>query len=355
MLQGTPGVDHESLAAAVRGAVGTDRTVLADTTRVAERAFGSHMPANVVLLGIASQLGALPVPALAVEHAIATEGPAPDTNLEAFRWGRWMVADPGAVEAALGGTPEADEADGGGGGGGGGGRGRGRGRGQKATWDPTPGAASRAEQLVDARSLPAALRGLLVRRAAQVIDYQGPALADRWLDLVARAAAVDDETRGWALTTAVAEGWFQVLTYKDKYEVARLHLRLELDAVADELGIAGDFRVRYHLLPPALRRLGRVRKVAVPGGAARAASRGLAAMRRVRGTPFDLFGRAPHRREERRLADDYQAVVAVAIDDLTSDTYAAAVSVAEGIAAVRGYEEIKSGAIARWQAGVRIP
>ncbi|HKE75752.1 MAG TPA: indolepyruvate ferredoxin oxidoreductase family protein, partial [Acidimicrobiales bacterium] len=125
MLQGTPGVAGDRLAAAVRDAVGEDRTVLADTTGLAERVFGNHLPANVVLLGIASQLGALPVAPHALEAAITREGPAAATNVEAFRWGRWLVADPAAVEAALAGRD-------------------GRGRRQAAVWDPTPRAQAAA-------------------------------------------------------------------------------------------------------------------------------------------------------------------------------------------------------------------
>jgi indolepyruvate ferredoxin oxidoreductase len=324
----------------VRDAVGSDRAVLADTSGLAERLFGSHLPANVVLLGIASQLGALPVPPAAVEHAIETQGPAAATNREAFRWGRWLVADRGAVDAALAGTEPSGE----------------KSTGQAAIWDPTPGAAATAQQLVDARSpsagLPAELRPLLVRRAAQVIDYQGRALAERWLDLVGRAAAVDDGTHGWALTIAVAAGWFRALTYKDEYEVARLHLRLDLDQVAGDLGVADGYRVRYHLHPPTLRRLGWDSKVAVPGGAARAAFWVLARMRRLRGTPLDPFGRASHRREERQLAKDYAALVTDALDALTPETYDDAVALAASIGSVRGYDDIKSDAVARWRADV---
>jgi indolepyruvate ferredoxin oxidoreductase len=75
-------------------------------------------------------------------------------------------------------------------------------------------------------------------------------------------------------------------------------------------------------------------------------------MRRVRGTPLDLFGRARHRREERGLAGEYGALVAGALDALTPATYDHAVALAASIGSVRGYEDIKSEAIARWRAGV---
>jgi indolepyruvate ferredoxin oxidoreductase len=330
MLQGTPGVAGDRLATAVRDAVGEDRTVLADTTGLAERVFGTHLPANVVLLGVAAQLGALPVAPDAVEDAITREGPAAATNVEAFRWGRWLVADPAAAEAALAGGEEPR-------------------RGQAGVWDPTPGAQAAAAAILGGRGLPDALAPLLARRTAQLVDYQGQARARRWLDLVARAAAADDAGHGWRLTEAVAEGWYKLLTYKDEYEVARLHLRLDPGAAAREAGVGGRYRVRYHLHPPTLRRLGLDRKLALPGAVARPAFRALAAMRRVRGTPLDLFGWARHRREERVVADEYETLVR---DALGARPYDEVVDLAASVQAIRGYEDIKSEAIARWRADV---
>jgi indolepyruvate ferredoxin oxidoreductase len=331
-LQGTPGIAGDRLAAAVRSAVGEDRTVLADTTGLAERVFGSHLPANVVLLGIASQLGALPVAPEAVEHAITSEGPAAATNVDAFRWGRWLVADRAAVEAALAAGEQA-------------------GRDQAGVWDPTPAATATAEALLAGRALPDPLAPLLLRRVAQVVDYQGRGRAERWLDLVARAAAVDGAEHGWRLTEAVAEGWFKLLTYKDEYEVARLHLRLAPDAAARAAGVGGRYKLRYHLHPPTLRRLGLDRKIALPGAVARPAFRALAALRRVRGTPLDAFGWARHRREERALADEYEALVR---DALGTRPYGEMVDLAASVQSIRGYEDIKSEAIARWRADVAV-
>jgi indolepyruvate ferredoxin oxidoreductase len=160
---------------------------------------------------------------------------------------------------------------------------------------------------------------------------------------VGRAAAVDDAEQGFALTRAVAEGWFKLLTYKDEYEVARLHLRLDLGR---------GQRVRYHLHPPVLRRLGMDDKIAVGGRTGRAMFRGLAALRRVRGTPLDVFGYARHRREERQVAEEYAALVEATLGRLTPDGYAAAVDLARSVQEIRGYEDIKSASIARWRATV---
>jgi indolepyruvate ferredoxin oxidoreductase len=349
MLQGDgSGVaDPDRLSEALVGAAGEDRTRVVDSAGLAERVFGTHLPGNVVLLGVAFQLGALPLPLDAIHQAIDEGSPAASTNRAALAWGRWLAADPAAVAAALqegdgshdGDGPATDV--------------------QAATWDPSPGHVAPARELVGAAGAPDALRPLLERRAGQLLDYQGPALARRWLDLVTRAASLDEvmagravtagsEAHGWALTEAVAEGWFQLLTYKDEYEVARLHLGLDLDRVADELGFGDGYRVQYHLHPPTLRRLGLDRKIAL-GRGTRLMFRGLAALRRVRGTPLDVFGYARHRREERQLAAEYGELMATALSGLTPETYDAAVELARSVATIRGYEDIKSTAIARWR------
>ena len=333
MLQTDGSVDEAGLAAALRDAVGDERTLLTDSTGLAEAVFGDHLPANVVLLGAAFQRGALPLPLDAIGQAISEQGRAAPMNHEAFAWGRWVAHDPGAVAAALGRGPEAGTA-----------------APPTTLWDPSARGAARARPLVGRRDVPPSLRALVERRAAQLVDYQGKRVLGRWLDLVADAAAADGEAHGFALTEAVAEGWFKLLTYKDEYEVARLHLRMDLDETASGLGLADGYRVQYHLHPPSFRRLGVDHKIAVGDRLGRVAFRGLAALRRVRGTPLDVFGYARHRREERRLADEYGALMRAAIAGLTPDSYAAAVDLARSVQSIRGYEDIKSAAIERWRA-----
>jgi indolepyruvate ferredoxin oxidoreductase len=330
MLQQGAAVDGVRLVATVASALGAERTAVVDASGLAERIFGSHLPANVIMLGVAYQLGALPVPADAICRAIRDESPAADVNLEAFEWGRWLAADPDAVEQSLA---------------------RSRPRRAMSAWEPSPAARAAGRRVMDAASLPPGLteatRVLLDRRAAQLVDYQGPALARRWAALVTRAAAADDGP-GHELALAVAEGWFKLLSYKDEYEVARLHLRMDNDAVAEELGFGSGYSVRYHLHPPTLRRLGLDHKLSV-GAWMRGPFRVLAAMRRLRGTPLDVFGYERHRREERAVADEYRRQVEAALACLRPDTYQTAVELARTAMAIKGYDELKSATIARWR------
>ncbi|MGH3247694.1 MAG: DUF6537 domain-containing protein, partial [Trebonia sp.] len=197
--------------------------------------------------------------------------------------------------------------------------------------------------------VPAELRELLTRRAAQAIDYQDTRLAGRFLDLVQRAAARDDAARGWALSRAVAESWFKLLTYKDEYEVARLHLAADYGEVARDLGITGGYSVTYHLHPPILRRLGMKKKLPL-GPSYALAFRVLRPMKRLRGTPFDVFGWAHDRRTERAVIAEYEQLMDEAIAGTLP--YETLVPLAESAQSVKGYGPIKEAAVDTWRARV---
>jgi indolepyruvate ferredoxin oxidoreductase len=311
------------LERAITERVGAGRVAFVDATRIAEGVFADHLLANVVLLGAAFQLGGLPVSLADIERAMQGMGGAAGANREAFGWGRWAVHDPAAVAAALGGPQTL----------------------RPSPYDPSPGALDAAAGLVRGRRLPDELRDLLTRRAAQVADYSAARRAVRFLDLVQQAAARDDAGHDWALTRAVTESWFKLLTYKDEYEVARLHLRADYGKIARDLGIEGRHTVTYHLHPPVLRRLGLTRKLplATPY---RLAFGVLHRMRRLRGTPFDVFGWDRDRRTERAVIEEYRRLIDEVIPAVP---YEAAVRIAGSAMSIKGYGPIKEAAVAAWR------
>jgi len=72
-------------------------------------------------------------------------------------------------------------------------------------------------------------------------------------------------------------------------------------------------------------------------------------MRRVRGTPLDLFGRTALRRLERSLPEEYRAMVEGELEVLSSATYERAVALAALPDIVRGYEDIKVRNVERYR------
>jgi indolepyruvate ferredoxin oxidoreductase len=79
----------------------------------------------------------------------------------------------------------------------------------------------------------------------------------------------------------------------------------------------------------------------------------LAPLRRLRGTALDLFGRSEERRLERRLRDDYEAMIADLLPALNPANHALAIQIASVPERIRGYGHVKLASItlarARWK------
>src|SRR5581483_11317676 len=182
---------------------------------------------------------------------------------------------------------------------------------------------------------------LIRTRSEDLVAYQDDAYARRYLDVVGRVrAAEQDKTPGsTALTEAVARYLYKLMAYKDEYEVARLSLEPALRA-----GLEAEFgpgaRAAWRLHPPVLRALGLKRKIAL-GPWFVPAFRVLRAMRGVRGTWLDPFGRTRVRVTERALIEEYLGLVDQLIGHLSPATAALAVELASLPDVVRGYEDVK--------------
>jgi indolepyruvate ferredoxin oxidoreductase len=330
---GAPSVD--GLLDTVRDRTRPGALTAVDTVAVSSALFGDSICANVVALGAAYQAGALPLAASSITRAIEANGVAVERNVAAFQAGRLAVHDPGRLPAAR--------------------------RPGELRRAPSAGQLAAAAALAAERGLAGPAAEVATRRAAELTAYQNAKLAGRYLDLVAAAARAEAAPGPAAgpLTAAVTDAFFHLLAYKDEYEVARLHLLPEFDAALAG-AVPGGRGVRYQLHPPLLRTLGLQKKIAIPAPAARPAFRVLRSMRRVRGTPADVFGYSQVRRTERRLAAQYEADMRGLLaglpgaglpgDGLAGDGFDAAVELAALPLAIRGYEEIKLAAVARYDA-----
>jgi indolepyruvate ferredoxin oxidoreductase len=304
-----------------------DENVYLDALGLAETLFEDHMAANMLLLGAAYQAGAIPVSAAAIEEAITLNGVSVAMNTQAFRAGRLLVADPSWVSTIK--------------------------RGRLGAVETAAPLTAAARALVDRVGAEGELRRLLQVRVPELVDYQGEEYARAYVDFVTRVraaeqAAMPGETR---LSEAVARYLFKLMAYKDEYEVARLHLKADLArTLAEEF--PGGVRVQYNLHPPLLRALGLSRKLKF-GTWFDSAFRVLAAMKGLRGTALDPFGRAEVRRVERALPGEYRALIERALSGLSRDTYERAVRAARLPDGIRGYEDIKLRSVDKYREEVR--
>jgi indolepyruvate ferredoxin oxidoreductase len=71
----------------------------------------------------------------------------------------------------------------------------------------------------------------------------------------------------------------------------------------------------------------------------------LAALKGLRGTAFDVFGRTEERRTERRLVADYERTVDELLAKLDRDNHATAVAIASIPEEIRGFGHVKAASL----------
>jgi indolepyruvate ferredoxin oxidoreductase len=213
---------------------------------------------------------------------------------------------------------------------------------------------SRVRSVLQFRSRQAAPSGTLDEqvelRAKFLRDYQDQAYADRYLagvDKVRKAEAAASPASA-ELSEAVAKNLFKLMSYKDEYEVARLYTDGSFAKKLSEK-FDGNFRLKFYLAPPIFAKrdkAGRLQKKEY-GGWMLHAFHLLARLKFLRGTSYDPFGRTAERQMERRLVEDYFAM----IDQRTAALTAAQIPLVTNLARIpemiRGYGHIKEANIAK--------
>lgn len=271
---------------------------------------GSGVCAGVLLLGMLSQRGLLPVGAEALREAIRLNGVSVERNLGAFEWGRSLAADSEQLALMC-----------------------------RETGSTIP------------------LDAFIAERAGFLESYQDRHWADRFRALTERARNAERHIAPGreALTRAVAQSAFRLMAYKDEYEVARLHTDPAFRArIAEQF--EGDYRLQWHLSPPLIAPLdpdtGRPRKLRFGPWVERLFSL-LARLRRIRGRWYDPFGYTRERRTERRLIEDYFSDVDRLLDQLTLERIDEATQLAALPQRIRGYGPVKLQMIAEYTAARR--
>jgi indolepyruvate ferredoxin oxidoreductase len=107
----------------------------------------------------------------------------------------------------------------------------------------------------------------------------------------------------------------------------------------------GDYRVVYHLAPPLLARTdpltGEPKKIRF-GPWMGAIFKVLAALKGLRGTPFDVFAYTEERKMERALIREYEETVERLLAELSPQNHAIAIQIASLPEEMRGYGHVKT-------------
>jgi len=297
----------ERLKRAIRSAAGDERAHFFDAANAAKVLFGNAIGANMLLLGMACQLGGVPLSPAAIERAIELNGEAVAMNLAAFRWGRRAAQDPDFVRKQI---------------------------------------AGQARPAAPAQSLDE----VIARRVDFLTAYQDSAYAQRYAAAVDRIQGKENSVLpgSTALTETVARNLFKLMAIKDEYEVARLYTDGSF-----QRQLANEFeshtRLEFHLAPPILGRVGadgRPRKSSF-GPWMMTGFRILARLKGLRGTAFDVFGKTAERKRERQLLAEYEADLGFIDRQLDASTHEAAVALAAVPSLVRGFGHVREASMQR--------
>ena len=294
-----------TLRLSIEAAAGADACDFVEATRLATALMGDSIATNLFMLGYAYQKGTIPIGHEALEQAIELNGTAIKMNLGAFRWGRRAAHDRAAVETLV--VPAAN--------------------------------------VVTFTRPAATLDDIVAIRMKHLTGYQNAALAQRYKALVDKVRAVEAE-RGAGntrLAEAVAHNYAKLLAYKDEYEVARLFAETAFSAEVDQQ-FEGDYRLKFHLAPPLIAsrdpQTGHLIKQEF-GPWILPLFRGLAKLKGLRGTAFDIFGYSHERKVERALIGQYETLIEELLAGLSPANHALAVKLASVPEDIKGYGHVK--------------
>jgi len=301
-------IPSDRLKLALQARLGEDNVGFFDATALSRQLLGDSIYSNMMILGAAWQAGMVPLSRQSLQRAIELNGAGVEGNLRAFDLGRWAALHPDAAENAL--------------------------------YDGV-------------REIPKTLDERIKDKAAHITAYQNEARTRRYSEMLDRAGD---------LREAIADGYHKLLTYKDEYEVARLHVASAKAFVEKEF--EGDVRLSFHLAPPLFSKMGangRPKKREFGPWVLPVFSL-LARLKGLRGTAFDPFGYSQERKTERRLLAEYERDMNEILTGLRPETMEIAAELAAlplqikgfgpvKLASVKAYEKRRAELLAAFRAG----
>jgi indolepyruvate ferredoxin oxidoreductase len=283
-----------------------------DASQIATSLLGDSIATNMFLVGYAWQKGMIPLAEDSILRAIDLNAVAVTANKSAFLWGRRAAFRPDKLAKIIEGMAAAH-----------------------------PRAPYRRKSQD--------LKETVDRRAAALTRYQNAGYARRFAEAVAKVQAAEAQLPGKpeTLTEAVARGLYKLMAYKDEYDVARLYT--DGNFMNDIEGrFEGEYRLKFHLAPPIFAKRdskGHLVKREF-GSWVFSAFKLLARMRFLRGTALDVFGYTEERRMERKLRDDYAALIARLLPDLKPENHATLLEIARLPEKMRGFGHVKEANVA---------
>tara|TARA_R110000868_G_scaffold218576_2_gene469185 strand:- start:108527 stop:111982 length:3456 start_codon:yes stop_codon:yes gene_type:complete len=290
---------HESaIQKDIQKALNADLTDYVNATELSTKLMGDSIATNMFMLGYALQKGLIPVSIEAVENALRINNVAVNMNIQSLSWGRLMAHNPQKVLDVL----------------------------------------KEQEKPVGTIKISQSLKDIIQTRYVFLQSYQNKRYADKYKELIDNVSSLNNDE----IKEAVAKNSFKLMAYKDEYEVARLYTD---KAFMEKLkhAFTGDFKLEFNLAPPVFikNKNGKPPKKVAFGAWMMFVFKGLAKLKILRGTKFDIFGYTSERKLERQLIDEYFAMVSYIAQNLNEQNTKLAIDILNVPTHIKGYGHIK--------------
>ena len=247
-------IPSDRLLLAIEAKIGASKVKFYDFSDLSRNMLGDSIYANVMILGASWQNGMIPLSKTAIHKAITLNGTNIEMNIKAFELGCWVVVDPSVVE--------------------------------KTISHKKPNASISLDEKIDLH-------------CNHIELYQNKKLADKYRKLI-------NKITDYELKETCLISYHKLLTYKDEYEVARLHVSNLKNRL---IGQFSEFKkITFHLAPPLISKIGRDGRPIKRefGQWILVLFRVLASFKFLRNTIFDPFRYSHDRKLERSLINDFE-------------------------------------------------
>jgi indolepyruvate ferredoxin oxidoreductase len=303
-------IPQQALKHNIATAAGEQELDFFDATAIATRHMGDALYTNPLLMGYAWQKGWIPLTLDAIVKAIELNAISVKANIEAFAIGRLTASKSALITASPSNT-----------------------------------------HVIEFKRHPAkevSFEDTLAFRKQELTLYQNTAYADRYTTQVLALRAYEkDHGLEHTLSQTVAHNLFKLMAYKDEYEVARLMSTPQFRK-SIEAQFTGDYKLAFFLSPPLISRVdpktGRPKKIRF-GAWMGLGFKMLQHFKRLRQTPFDVFGYTAERHQERLLLARYCQWLGSLRGTLNAANYSQAIAIAQLPASIRGFGPVKEKAI----------
>jgi indolepyruvate ferredoxin oxidoreductase len=286
--------------AEITAQVGVSGVGAFDADALAKQLMGDTIYVNPMLLGYAWQKGWVPLHRESLVRAIELNDVQVKNNLAAFEWGRHAAHQLDALMQTL---------------------------------QPVQVIQFKKRESLD---------DLIADRMNRLTDYQDTAYAELYQSIVGRVQTTEASLGKTLLSETVARQLYRLMAYKDEYEVARLHTQTGfMERIQNSF--EGDFKVHYHLAPPLWSKRNSQGELVKRkfGPFMLTGFKLLAKLKGLRGTKLDYFGKTEERQTERALIREYMAHIERNLAQLSEQTHAHAVKVAQVPENIKGYGHVK--------------